>query len=244
MIRTRLLILCLLASGTALAQPGSPTGDEPPIPVPQPPEVPQPRPPQPPQPPVERDDAPSRTAPAEPEADRPTAFSIGIGVGYRFPTSVQTPNITSVRFRLPNGITFEPTLVFATSSQSVDVGTTVEGTATEVGIGAQARFSLVKRHKTDLELLAGFRVDNLSEDPSDQNLDDKSGTTTARVSYGIAVGYWLTPHFQMSLSAGNDIVSYTHRREEMGSGFVSVTNNTSFGLIFDPSVALMIHLYN
>ena len=35
------------------------------------------------------------------------AFSIGIGLGYRFPTSLQTPNVTSARFRLGSGLTFE-----------------------------------------------------------------------------------------------------------------------------------------
>ena len=52
---------------------------------------------------------PPMNAPAE-EADtgRPTELSIAIGVGYAFPTSLQTPNITSVRLRLPSGLTLEP----------------------------------------------------------------------------------------------------------------------------------------
>ncbi len=181
---------------------------------------------------------------AEPAPDRPIGFSVGVGVGYRFPTSLQTPNVTSVRFRLASGFTFEPTVVFATSSHSVDLGTPMTQTATELGVGALARFPLVQHRRTVLELLAAFDLDNLSQDPDDRNSDDVTSITTTTLRYGIAVGAWVTPHVQASLSATNGLVSYTKNRQEQGIGSVTITSDTTIGLVFDPTVTLMIHLYN
>jgi len=244
MIRFCLLASCVLASSTALAQ--APSAD-PPV-TPQPPTEPQPpppnvTPPQPPQPPVITV-APETTQVAEPESHRPTGFSLGIGIGYRFPTALSVPNAASVRFRLPSGLTFEPSVVLASSSQSVDVGMSQGASTTELGAGALARFSLVGRRRTDLELLAAFDVDRLNVDPSDQNTDDNTTTTTTTISYGFAVGLWITQNLQVSLSATNALISYRHEREEMGFDFVQVTNSTTFGVIFDPTVTLMVHLYN
>ena len=96
-LRLPVLIASLLTGGTALAQlptdPNTPPAPIPPVPPPQPPQ-PQPVQPQPPQPP------PMVVAPQpQPSTDRirPDGFSIGIGFGYQFPTSLQTPNTTSVR---------------------------------------------------------------------------------------------------------------------------------------------------
>ncbi len=182
--------------------------------------------------------------PASEKPDRPTGFSIGVGVGYRFPTSLSTPNVSSVRIRLAGGITFEPTLVFATNSHSVDVGSPMTQSATEIGIGALARFPLVRHRRTELELLAALDVDSLSQDPDDENSDDVRTLTTTTLRYGIAVGTWITPHLQVSLSATNGLVSYTKNREEQGLGSVTITSDTTIGLIFDPTVTLMVHLYN
>ncbi len=237
-IRT-ILAVCLL-TGTAFAQPV----DQVPPPVEQPPQPPIETPPPPPPPhPHPRMEEPVAPV-AEPVVDRPSGFSLGIGVGYRFPTSLQTPNITSVRFRLANGLTIEPTLVLASTSHSVDTGSAQTRQASEVGLGALARFPVVSHKRTELEILGGVGFDYLGEDPDDQNTDDVTTTTTVTARYGVAVGFWLTPHVQVSLSAQNSLVSFAKKREEMGAGSVLVTNDTTFGLIFDPTVAFMIHLYN
>ncbi len=234
-----ILAVCLLA-GTALAQPGDaqPPVENPAPPIEQPPQPPQPPHPQPrvieqPPPPVE-----------PPASDRPTGFSLGIGVGYRIPASLQTPNITSVRFRLAGGITIEPTLVFASTSHSTDTGSAQTTTASEAGLGALVRFPVVAHKRTELEILGGVGFDYLGEDPDDLNSDDVTTTTTVSARYGVAVGFWITPHVQASLSATNGLVSFSKKRQEMGLGSVLVTNDTTFGLIFDPTVAFMVHLYN
>ena len=234
------LAVCVLA-GTAAAQPGDPQppADQPTTPVDQPPQPPQPPHSQP------RVDQPPLPAIVEPPApDRPTGFSLGIGVGYRIPTSLSTPNITSVRVRLAGGITVEPTLVFASTSHASDNGTAQTRVASEAGVSVLGRFPLVTRKRTELELLGGVGFDYLGEDPDDLNSDDVTTTTTIAARYGVSVGFWITPHVQASLSASNSLVSFAKKREEMGLGSVLVTTDTTFGLIFDPTVAFMVHLYN
>ncbi len=246
-IRTLIAAACVLAGGTALAQPGSgtePSVETPSPPPPQPPPSQPPSPPPPPEPLHVRALRPAVVEVAEPAPDRPTEFSIGVGVGYRFPTSLQTPNVSSVRFRLPSGFTFEPTLVFATSSHAVDSGTAATQTATELGIGALLRFPLVRHRRTELQLLAAVDLDNLSQDPNDQNTDDVTSITTTTLRYGVAVGAWITPHLEASLSATSGLVGYTKNRQEQGIGSVLITSDTTIGLIFNPTVTLMIHLYN
>ena len=247
-IRTLLLAMCVLASGTALAQPGptaepSPPDGQPPQPV-EPPVAPPPQVlPQPPLPhprPLVTEPLPA----PEPPPTSPSGFSLGIGVGYRFPTSLQMPNVTSVRLRFEGGFTLEPTFVFANSSHSVDTGSPMTSTATEFGLGALARIPVVRHRRTDLEILAAVDLDNLSEDPDDANPDDVTSTTTTSIRYGVAVGEWITPHVQASLSATNAFVTYTKKRQEMGVDSVVVTSDTTFGLTFNPTVVLMIHLYN
>lgn len=239
-MKKSILAVCALA-GTAFAQPV----DAPP-PVEQPPQPPVEQPPQPPQPPPPP--PPHKDAAPAPAADvglvRPDGLSIAIGAGYRFPTSLTTPNITSVRLRLPSGLTFEPTLVFASTSHTVDNGSSQSRVASEAGVSLLARFPLIQKKRTDLEILGGAGFDYLGEDPDDQNTDDVTATTSLSLRYGLGVGYWITPHVHVSMSATNSLVTYTKKREEMGIGAVLVTMDTTFGLIFNPTVAFMIHLYN
>ncbi len=186
---------------------------------------------------------PPRMPPAA-EGVRPTELSIGIGLGYQLPTSLQTPNITSVRFRWPAGLTFEPQVVFATTSHTVDVGVPNTSTANELGLGTLVRIPLVSHTRTDLELLGSFKIDHLATDPDDMTADDVTTITTVSLGYGVAVTSWITPHWQVSLSATNPLVSYTKNRQEMGPSSVMVTSDTTVGLIFSPTVALMVHLYH
>ena len=248
MTRSIVLACLLVATGgtAALAQPGEPpVAPEPPTP-PAPPEPPQP--PRPPQPPsggsatVTADIEPA--AASTPAMRRPDGFSIGIGVGYRFPTSLQTPNTSSVRLRVASGVTVEPSLVFATTSHTVDMGSPMGGSATEFGAGAVLRLALVQRGRMDLELLGGVDLNNVSIDPNDDNPDDVRSTTTVRLLYGLAVGAWITKNFQASLSATNGLLSYTKLREEQGFDTLTITSDTTIGLIFDPTVTFMLHLYN
>lgn len=241
---TTALATLAAAGGTALAQvppPSEPPPNEPligPEPAPADP-VPAAEPPPP--PPAMAPAPPPPTASAA-DAYRPSALSVAIGLGYQLPTSLQTPNLTSVRVRLASGLTFEPRLVLASSSQEVDTGASVENKASELGIGALARFPLVRNGRVDLEVLGGLDVNRQATKPDAPDMDLTVRTFAA--SYGVAVGAWLTPHWQVSLSALNPLVTNTRRDQEQGPLTSTVTTTTTIGLIFDPTVVLMVHLYH
>jgi len=64
------------------------------------------------------------------------------------------------------------------------------------------------------------------------------------VTYGIAVGYWLTPHVQLSMTALNPVVVQSKRVEEVGAAMPDIeTTVSTFGLLFDPNIIAMVHLH-
>lgn len=245
---TPALALIIAASGTASAQQPQPQ----PMPQPMPPPVTDP-PPNPTPPPVPPPDTtpPDTTPPptpmppmqqAAPREYRPNELSLAIGFGYALPTSLQTPNIASVRLRLPTGLTFEPQLILASSSRDVDTGPSVKDEASEVGVGVLARLPIVKHGRVDLELLGSLNVNQATTKPEASDMD--VSTTTLSAAYGFAVTAWVNRHLQVSLSALNPIITSVKRDEEMGAGTSTVTTDQTIGLIFDPGVTVMLHLYH
>lgn len=244
---TRLLALALLAATTTIAsaQPEPmPIDSElppPPAPEPQPPPPP-PRPPQPPQPPPQ----PPAAAPAEaPTTGRPVGLAIGIGVGYVFPTSLETPNTTSARLRLVSGLIFEPILTIATARVSRDDGTTDEEDETnELTLATGVRLPIVRRGKVELELLGSVGVTTVTDDPDGP--DNATTTTTLFLGWGVGITYWLNQHWALSVSARNPLVSYSKVSRDLPPPISAEmsTSTTTIGAIFDPTVAVMMHLFN
>ena len=241
-------VLCAAMGGVALAQqpqpmpPQPPPGDQagPPVQPPPPtqPPVVQPPPAPPPQP------APEPTPPAPVASDdvRPHELSIAIGLGYLLPTSLETPNVTTVRLRLPTGLTFEPQLIFEKTSHTVDTGAAVTDDINEVGLGALVRYPVVMHGRVDLEIVGAFNVDQLSVKPNAPDTDDTK--TRTELDYGLAVTMWLTRHWQVSVTALNPVLTINKDKQEQGPGTTTVTTDTTYGLVFDPSVLLMVHLYH
>jgi hypothetical protein len=181
-------------------------------------------------------------APATTDTARPTELAFGIGLGYLLPTSLQTPNITSVRVRLASGLTFEPQLVIANISDRVDTGATMTNKQTELAIATVARYPLRVHRKVDLELLGNAGISTRLINPAGDNNDRT--ITTLDVGYGVGLGYWFTPHWNLSLSASNPLLTYARTRQEMTADNVTVTSSTTIGLVFAPEVTLMIHLFD
>jgi outer membrane biosynthesis protein TonB len=252
-MRTSTLVAVLLAAaaGTATAQtpdqqpppdPNNPNPNPNPNPTPIPPDpVPVQQPPPQPNPsPVSPIPEPM-PAPAQ-DGWRPPEFSIGIGIGYQFPTSLETPNVATVRFRLPTGLTFEPTLALASTTDTVDTGDPVDDKTTQLGIGTLIRFPMVGHGRVDLELLGAINVDNVNSNPDGE--DDETTTTAVTLNYGLAVTSWINRHWAVSFSALNPLVSFAKVRQEMGPMNVLVTSTTTLGAIFDPTVLVTVHLYH
>lgn len=231
-------VLAAALGGTALAQP---LGPQPPPEEPPPPPPPAPAPPPPaPPPPAHHEPMPAPiTEPTDPY--RPSELSVGIGAGYTFPTSLETPNTTSVRLRLPSGLTFEPRLTFAQAAQEIDTGTSVRDEQSEISLATLVRYPVIARGRVDFEVLGAVAVRNATQSPDQPNAD--TTTTQFSVGYGLAVTSWITSHWNLSFTAGNPLFTSTKVKQDMGPGFTTVTTTNTLGLIFDPTVQLMIHLY-
>ncbi|MGN6110554.1 MAG: hypothetical protein ACTHU0_35965 [Kofleriaceae bacterium] len=229
------LVLGVAASGTALAQPADPAAAEAPIADP-------PQPPPEPAPTTRAMPAPMPPAPETGDRFRPSELSIAIGIGYALPTSIQTPNISSVRLRLPSGLTFEPTVVLASASREVDTGATIKDSASEIGAAVLARFPVARHGRVDLEILGGLGFNSASTKPDAADMDVTVSTITA--TYGVAVTTWINRHWQISVTGLNPLFSNAKREEELGPGTKTVTSTNTFGLVFDPNVFVMAHLYH
>lgn len=222
------IAFALWPAGPASAQPAPAPAGPPPPPIAEP---------GPPPPPT------AMPAPAPPpDTGRPTELAIAIGVGYSFPTSLQTPNTTSVRLRLATGLTFEPILVLATTSNDIDTGMPVTNKQSELTLGSLVHYPLRVHRRVDLELLGNALISSNTVDPAGN--DNTRSITTFSLGYGLGLAYWITPHWNLSLSATNPLLSYVRTRQEMGAANVTVDKTTTFGLVFEPRVALMIHLYD
>jgi hypothetical protein len=238
---TVVLLAGLAVARVAAAQPSPP--QPPPPPVDTPPGTPEPTPPPPPTPPPTPPPPPTKIEPA-PEHERPEGLSFAIGVGYEFKTSLETPNIVSARVRFSSGLTLEPVVVV--SNQSSDMQSqpapTVSTSRTELALGSLVRFPLIKHGRTDFELIGSALLDTVKVNPDGP--DNDTSTSTLDVAWGIGIGFWITHHWQVSFTATNPLITYTNMSQQTGPSTSDTTKTTTFGLVFDPTVALMIHLYN
>jgi hypothetical protein len=247
------VIAPLLAAAPALAQPGGwpPPADDPndtPDPLAdQPPPIVQPQEPPPDpvvvQPPPPEEEKPmEQAAPAEPAADRPVDFSVGIGIGYDFPADVAQPNVTSVRFRLPSGLTVEPFAALALGSQSEEAGG-VEASTSSFGfeVGADVRLPNRVRGPVDLVLVGGAGLGTASTNPDGD--DNDSSTFFLDVHWGLGLDFWFRRHWCFSLTATNPFLVYQQSTQE--SGGVGDTSSSRFdiGAIWEPNVVAALHLF-
>ena len=173
--------------------------------------------------------------------DRPEGFSIGIGFGYQLPNSLETPNVTSARLRLASGLTFEPVLRFQQSSVEVDIGMSQTNKETAIEAGTLVRYPLKKRGRVDLVLLGGAFLENISTQPEADDMD--TATTRFEARYGMAVEFWISQHWQVSMAALNTIFRTERVSQEDGPSTETVTTTTTFGAIYDPVISAMVHLY-
>ena len=249
MTKTTLLVATLAGlSRVAAAQPGpagpppppvdttgQPTIDTNPTPPPANP-TPPPPPPPPPHPVVVHE--------AESVDHRPAELAFGIGLGYELKTSLETPNIASARVRFISGLILEPVVIIR--NQSTDMQSqpapTVSTSTTELAVGALVRKPIISRGRTDFEILGSAVLDTVKVNPDGP--DNDTTTTTFDLGWGVGIGLWLSEHWELSFSATNPLFSYSSQSQQTGPDTSDKTKTTTFGLIFDPTIAVMIHLYN
>jgi hypothetical protein len=182
-------------------------------------------------------------APAESTGPRPDGMALGLGVGYQLPTSLQTPNITSFRLRLAGGLTLEPAFAVANESETAEAaGMEATNKTTVFSVFAMARLPLISRGRADFEGLARVGFANEKDNPE----GDFNSVTSNRfgVGWGLAVGYWFSPHWQLTFNVTNDLIDFTSTKTQAGPGMTTKSSTTEIGLIFSPQVFMMLHLYN
>lgn len=184
----------------------------------------------------------------EPETGgiRPSELSFAIGIGYQFGagTNLENPNTTSVRVRFPSGLTLEPRVTLSNLSQDTDNGTTDnETTTTTFAAATWIKLPLVTHGRVDFNGIGTVGLAITSTDPPGPN--DTTTTTAISLGWGIGLGYWINHHWQLSLDATNPLISYSRTSMQTGAGLPDTKmSSTTIGLIFDPTVVLMVHLYN
>jgi hypothetical protein len=246
MRRGTLLVASLVAAArVASAQPNSGQPPPPPIdstgtagPPAPPPDTTTTPPPTPPPPP------PSAHIEAEPEHLGPTELAFGIGFGYQFMQNLETPNAVSASVRLPSGTTFEPFLVVrntSTTSQNQPAAS-MTTTTTELGLGTLLRLPVIRHTRTEFQVLGTASLDTTKTHPDVPDSDTHN--TTIDLGWGIGIGLWITRHWQLTFDATNPILTYTSTSMQTGQSTEDKKSTTDFGLIFDPTVTVMIHLYN
>jgi hypothetical protein len=190
---------------------------------------------------------PTTPAPAEEHHDlRPTELSFGIGAGWTFSTSLETPNTVSVRLRLPGGLAFEPIVRLRNLSHTATpvTGPDVTDQTTEVGASVNVLFPIWHRGRADFDLVGTLAFDTEKVTPDTSASDVNKNTTTFGVGYGIEVGFWISRHWLVTMTATNPIFTLAQTTNNMVGGMTTKDSTTSVGLIHDPTVALQIHLFN
>lgn len=217
-------------AGVAAAQPTG--GDAPPPPPgsePPPPAV------TPPPPPVVTAPPPAvAPAPSDSGTGRPDGLSIGIGAGYAFPTMLDMINNYSVRVRLATGLTLEPRVAVENISQNDGTNTQSSQVFT---IGSTVRIPVITHGKFDFEVLGDATINSVST-PIDA--DNSTRTTNLALNWGLAVAWWITPHFEVSVEGRNPLVAYSRTS---ASNSDTTTSTTDVGLIFAPKIGAMLHVY-
>lgn len=238
----------MFVSSLAWAQPDIPTGASPdadqPAPPVEPPEAPPPVPPDEhavaPPVPVDADREPP--APVPPETIRPNRYSVGIGFGYRLPTELNLPNITSARFRLASGLTFEPMLTLVNTTVTDDDGAAETNDVNAIlAAGAFVRYPFRSHGRVDFDLLAGVAIANQTINPDGDH--NSRHITIFGLDYGMALDYWLNQHWNLSMTVTNPLVAIVSETTEHGPGNPDTsTTDRQLGLIFAARVAIMLHL--
>lgn len=194
-------------------------------------------------PPPRRVDAPppqrTYTAPAQ---IRPEGFSIGIGAGFRLPTELTLPNTTSIRFRLGSGLTFEPMLTLSHENVTVEQGNdSITNSTNDIDFALAVRYPLKQSGRVDFSLIGAVEVGTRVSDP--EGTENNTSLTLFGLGYGLALDYWLNRHWNISMNATNPVVSVVSTNQQNAAAPDESSTDTTFGAIFGPTVAVMIHLH-
>lgn len=194
------------------------------------------------------------------EGERPSELSLGIGAGWTFPAQVLAPGTVSVRLRLVGGLTLEPSLTLAGSAGTNTNETVFPGTPTSTNesgrnaltltVGTDIRAPVLARGPLDLVLVGSVFVSRSSSSTDPDGADNNTAMNNLAIgaAYGLAIEWFLGKNLVLSADARNPLVTWNRSRtfQELGVAGAeaeTVDSGISAGLVFAPSVRLMVHLY-
>lgn len=185
--------------------------------------------------------APPPAAPAT--SKRPKAWSLGLGLGYRMPVEILTPNLTSLRLRVTRCLTLEPSFALTRTTTDDDDGfMVIEDLTTIASVGLGARQVVKGLRRVDLSVTGAAEVAFVTTDP--EGPANAQLTSVLSLDYGLALDYWIDRNWSISVNASNSLVRRTSTTRQTGSGNPEVSStSTTLGLVLAPTMSVMAHLY-
>jgi hypothetical protein len=111
---------------------------------------------------------------------------------------------------------------------------------TDLQLATTARFPLATLRNLDFVGLGGFTVGYTRVNPDGD--DNDNSLSTISLDWGLGIDYWFSSNIGFSGTALNPFASRVSSTQQM-PGDDQTTTTTSFGLIFEPNVVFMVHLY-
>ena len=180
---------------------------------------------------------------------RPEGRSLGLGFGWILPTDLTIPNTVAARFRLPSGLTFEPSVrlrFIGTWDESDFGGTTSEDRdrSLELELFTFVRLPLAARGGVDLVALGGAELgwSKRTVDPDGAANEQSVTTLDASLLWGLGLEWWFRHHFSLSFDATNPVVTYARSAQDTQTVDTS-SSATTAGAIWEPTIRLTLHLY-
>jgi hypothetical protein len=170
----------------------------------------------------------------------PDDRKVGIGTGYVLPTTLDTTNTVSVRFRFGR-LTLEPVVDFSYDRSTIDAGGADSTTNTvNIGFGSNLRYALTSGRGIEFVGLGGARFNFNSVDPEGD--ENSTNTTTFSVIWGLGLDYWVSSRWVISMAAFNPFFELS-RQTQQSIAADTTNSDMGIGIIFNPTVVGMVHLF-
>jgi hypothetical protein len=152
--------------------------------------------------------------------------------------SLDRPDGASLRLRLASGLTLEPFVRLATHGQATMDGDT-KNAQNEFFVGSNVRLPIMSRGKVDVVGQVGGTLGVFVNDPDGD--DNNTTTTSFLIDYGLSLEYWYSANWALSFTAENRFLRYENIGQQVSDDLTAT--NTDIGVIWDPTVALGLHLF-
>lgn len=193
----------------------------------------------------------STTAFAKKKDDRPDTMSIAVGAGMTIPSSPLSIDVGSVRLRLTDEITVEPSITYASdkATQTVKIdkeSTKREATSSDAGLDALVRYTFKENGPVDLQILGGlgYYKSSSEDDPDGKYNNTTTEASLASLDVGVGVETFFKGHYSVSADAITRMYYTLNSEEYSEAGEVTTTTEASgFALPLDPGFRIMFHIY-